>query len=149
MSCAVMFGCTRRAAKSTPHRARHGHKRQTGGQNQQRGLGPDVVQQIPRARPGKYALGQHGRRAEAQRRDAQPAQGLGHAAAAGQALRRQPRRRHIDARRGERDKHHVQRQNQLVKTHALAAQIRRQHDSEPHAQRPQHQPRPGEQRRIV
>ena len=88
-------------------------------------------------------------RAEAQRRDAQPAQGLGHAAAAGQALRRQPRRRHIDARRGERDKHHVQRQNQLVKTHALAAQIRRQHDSEPHAQRPQHQPRPGKQRRIV
>ena len=138
-----------RGQKAPPHRARHGHKRQTGGQNQQRALGPDVVQQVPCAGRGQHALRQHGRCAEAQRRDAQPAQGLGHAAAAGQALRRQPRRRHIDARRGERDKHHVQRQNQLVKTHALAAQIRRQYDSEPHAQRPQHQPRPGEQRCIV
>ena len=71
--------------------------------------------------PANTLLGQHGRRAEAQRRDAQPAQGSRLLLPRARALRRQPRRRHIDARRGERDKHHVQRQNQLVKTHAFTA----------------------------
>ena len=138
-----------RSQKAPPHRSGHRHKRQAGGQNQQRGLGADIVQQVPCARPGQHGLRHHGCCAEAQCREAQPTQRLSHAAAPGQALGRQPRRRHVDARRGEGHKHHVQRQNQLVQAHALAAQVGCQHDPETHAQRPQHQPRPGEQRCVL
>ena len=41
-----------RSQKAPPHRSGHRHKRQAGGQNQQRGLGADIVQQIPCTRPG-------------------------------------------------------------------------------------------------
>ena len=144
MSCAVMFGCTRRAAKKHPRTA---PDTAINGR-----LGAKISSAVS-ARTSCSRYRAHGPAntlwASMAAVPKPSAVMLGHAAAAGQALRRQPRRRHIDARRGERDKHHVQRQNQLVKTHALAAQIRRQHDPEPHAQRPQHQPRPGEQRRIV
>ena len=55
----------------------------------------------------------------------------------------------MDARRGKGDEHHVKRQNQLVQPHPLTAEGRCHYDPEPHTQQPQHQPRPGKQRRIV
>ena len=138
-----------RRQKAPPHRPRHCHKRQARCQNQQRRLGTDVMQQIPRAGACQHGLRCHGRRAKAQRRAAQPAQRLRHTTAAGQTLGCQTRRGHMDARRGKGDEHHVKRQNQLVQPHPLTAEGRCHYDPEPHAQQPQHQPRPGKQRRIV
>ena len=59
-----------RRQKAPSHRPRYRHKRQTRCQNQQRRLGTDVMQQIPRAGACQHGLRSHGRRAKAQRRAA-------------------------------------------------------------------------------
>ena len=83
------------------------NKRQAGGQRTQPQLRAGIMQGKAGQRVRQRQLRQHGGGAQYGRCCRKAAQRRGHAAPTGQALRTQPCGRHIDARRSQRNKHHI------------------------------------------
>ena len=93
--------------KAPPQRPGRRNKRQAGGQRTQPQLRAGIMQSKAGQRVRQRQLRQHGGGAQYGRCCRKAAQRRGHAAPTGQALRTQPCGCHIDARRSQRNKHHI------------------------------------------